>query len=196
MTSNNGNHGINAAQAENSSNTNPYRPAVDAALLSNCLLTMNSICKSFGPTRALNSVSLSVQSGEVLALIGENGAGKSTLLKILSGAHRADAGTMSIDKKPYRPRGPQDARAAGVAMIYQELNLAPDLSVEDNLLLGHSNVGVGFLFRSRQRERVQEALNMVGLNSLSPSAIVGEHHSQRRQKYKTRRRWRAAHRGR
>ncbi|MAI69729.1 MAG: sugar ABC transporter [Rhodopirellula sp.] len=135
---------------------------------------MNSICKSFGPTRALNSVSLSVQSGEVLALIGENGAGKSTLLKILSGAHRADAGTMSIDKKPYRPRGPQDARAAGVAMIYQELNLAPDLSVEDNLLLGHSNVGAGFLFRSKQRDRVQEALNMVGLNSLSPSAIVGE----------------------
>ena len=59
-------------------------------------------------------------------------------------------------------------------MIYQELNLAPDLSVEDNLLLGHSNVGAGFLFRSKQRERVQEALNMVGLNSLSPTAIVGE----------------------
>ncbi|MGB1817922.1 MAG: ATP-binding cassette domain-containing protein, partial [Rubripirellula sp.] len=108
------------------------------------------------------------------ALIGENGAGKSTLLKVLSGAHRADAGTMSINNKPYRPRGPQDARAAGVAMIYQELNLAPDLSVEDNLLLGHSNVGAGFLFRSRQRERVQEALNMVGLNLLSPTAIVGE----------------------
>lgn len=174
MMSNNENAGISAAQAENSSNTPPYRPPVDAALLSGCLLTMNSICKSFGPTRALNSVSLSVQSGEVLALIGENGAGKSTLLKVLSGAHRADAGTMSIDNKPYRPRGPQDARAAGVAMIYQELNLAPDLSVEDNLLLGHSNVGAGFLFRSRQREQVQEALNMVGLNSLSPTASVGE----------------------
>ena len=84
---------------------------------------MSSISKSFGPTQALSSVSLAVQSGEVLALIGENGAGKSTLLKVLSGAHRPDSGTMSIENQPYRPRGPQDARAAGVAMIYQELNL-------------------------------------------------------------------------
>ena len=141
---------------------------------SSCLLTMSSISKSFGPTQALSSVSLAVQSGEVLALIGENGAGKSTLLKVLSGAHRPDSGTMSIENQPYRPRGPQDARAAGVAMIYQELNLAPDLSVEDNLLLGHRNIGAGFLVRSRQREQVQEALNMVGLSTLSPTANVGQ----------------------
>ena len=174
MTSNNANHGVSADQADNNRYLSAYRLPVDAALSSGCSLTMNSICKSFGPTHALTSVSLSIQSGEVLALIGENGAGKSTLLKVLSGAHRADAGTMSINNKPYRPRGPQDARAAGVAMIYQELNLAPDLSVEDNLLLGHPNVGAGFLFRSKQRERVQEALNMVGLDTLSPTAIVGE----------------------
>lgn len=174
MMSNNANHDSGAGPADNG-RFNPYQPTVvDASFRSNCLLTMTSISKSFGPTRALKSVSLSIQSGEVLALIGENGAGKSTLLKVLSGAHRADAGTMSIDNRPYRPRGPQDARAAGVAMIYQELNLAPDLSVEDNLLLGHSSVGGGFLFRSKQRERVHEALNMVGLNSLSPTAIVGE----------------------
>lgn len=174
MTSNKVNQRVGNEQGEHKSHWTAYQPPTDVSLASKCLLTMNSISKSFGPTRALKSVSLSIQSGEVLALIGENGAGKSTLLKVLSGAHRADAGTMSINNKPYRPRGPQDARAAGVAMIYQELNLAPDLSVEDNLLLGHSNVGAGFLFRSRQRERVQEALNMVGLNLLSPTAIVGE----------------------
>jgi ribose transport system ATP-binding protein len=174
MTSNKVNQRVGNERGEHKSHWTANQRPTDVSLASKCLLTMNSISKSFGPTRALKSVSLSIQSGEVLALIGENGAGKSTLLKVLSGAHRADAGTMSINNKPYRPRGPQDARAAGVAMIYQELNLAPDLSVEDNLLLGHSNVGAGFLFRSRQRERVQEALNMVGLNLLSPTAIVGE----------------------
>ena len=112
MTSNDANHGVSAAQADNNRYLTACRPPVDAALSSGCLLTMNSICKSFGPTHALNSVSLAIQSGEVLALIGENGAGKSTLLKVLSGAHRADAGTMSINNKPYRPRGPPAALAS------------------------------------------------------------------------------------
>ena len=170
-------HEMSSQESEQTESKHPIsanQMRVDPSLRFSCLLTVDAISKSFGPTQALNSVSLSVQSGEVLALIGENGAGKSTLLKVLSGAHRADSGKMSIENRSYRPRGPKDARAAGVAMIYQELNLAPDLSVEDNLLLGHSNIGAGFLFRSKQRQRVQDALNLVGLNSLSPTAIVGE----------------------
>src|SRR6187551_2649894 len=99
------------------------------------LLTMESVSKSFGPTRALKHVSLEANAGEALALIGENGAGKSTLMKILSGAILPDAGELSLDGKPFLPQSPIDARRAGVAMIYQELNLAPDLSVEDNILL-------------------------------------------------------------
>ena len=174
MTSNREIHSGEAESNQSRQGNFFYRPPREKSVRSGCLLTMSSISKSFGPTQALNSVSLAVQSGEVLALIGENGAGKSTLLKVLSGAHRADSGTMSIENRPYRPKGPQDARAAGVAMIYQELNLAPDLSVEDNLLLGHRNIGAGFLFRSKQRQQVQAALNLVGLNSLSPTANVGE----------------------
>ncbi|MFK8113918.1 MAG: sugar ABC transporter ATP-binding protein [Rubripirellula sp.] len=138
------------------------------------LLEVSGISKRFGPTQALRDVSLSVQAGEVLALIGENGAGKSTLLKVLSGAHRSDSGSMSIDGSSFCPKGPSDARRSGVAMIYQELNLAPDLSVEDNILLGHPGVGAGLLFRSVQRTIVRQALESVGLHDLLPSAIVGE----------------------
>ena len=138
------------------------------------ILEVNRICKAFGPTKALRGVDLKVRAGEVLALIGENGAGKSTLLKILSGAHRADSGQMTIGDRPFRPAGPSDTRQSGVAMIYQELNLAPELSVEDNLLLGDRGHGGGLLIRKRQRPKVREALETVGLGGLSPTAIVGE----------------------
>lgn len=140
----------------------------------NPLLEVRGISKRFGPTLALADVSLAVHAGQVLALIGENGAGKSTLLKVLSGAHRADSGDMRMEGEAFRPKGPSDARRKGVAMIYQELNLAPDLSVEDNVLLGQSGSGGGLLFRSKQRAVVEEALANVGLESLSPHAIVGE----------------------
>jgi len=138
------------------------------------ILEVTGICKRFGPTRALTDVSLSLDSGQVLALIGENGAGKSTLLKVLSGAHRADAGRLQIAGRSYDPGGPHDARLRGVAMIYQELNLAPDLSVEDNILLGHAGTGGGLLIRSSQRQKVREALDSVGLSTLNPKANVGE----------------------
>ncbi|MCL4108173.1 UNVERIFIED_CONTAM: hypothetical protein GTU68_066096 [Idotea baltica] len=138
------------------------------------LLEVAGVSKRFGPTRALTDVSLTIRAGEVLALIGENGAGKSTLLKTLSGAHRSDTGSMMISGKPFRPKGPSEARRGGVAMIYQELNLAPDLSVEDNILLGHKGTGGGLLLRSAQRKLVQDTLDNVGLTDLSPKAIVGE----------------------
>src|SRR6185503_19052847 len=95
-------------------------------------LRMTGVHKRFGATVALAGVDLSVNPGEVLALVGENGAGKSTLMKVLSGAHQPDAGTMTLDGAPYRPRGPLDARRAGVCMIYQELSLARHLSVAEN----------------------------------------------------------------
>ncbi len=142
--------------------------------MENVLLHMQGISKRFGPTRALDEVSLTVHAGRVLALIGENGAGKSTLLKTLSGAHLADSGSMEIDGQPFQPHGPSDALARGVAMIYQELNLAPDLSVEDNVLLGQSGTGGGLLFRARQRDRVRHALDTVGLSHLDPRSVVGQ----------------------
>jgi ribose transport system ATP-binding protein len=99
-------------------------------------LSMRAIEKRFGQTRALTGVDLCVAPGEVHALLGENGAGKSTLMRILAGALALDAGTLELDGRPYAPRGPEDARAAGVAMIHQELALAPHLTVAENVCLG------------------------------------------------------------
>src|SRR6476660_7941943 len=99
-------------------------------------LRMQGVGKRFGATIALAGVDLTVDAGQVLALVGENGAGKSTLMKVLSGAHLPDAGEMSLDGQPYRPRNQLDARRAGVAMIYQELSLAQHLSVAESIVLG------------------------------------------------------------
>src|SRR5438128_298673 len=93
-------------------------------------LSVEGIQKRFGSTPALCGVSLELRPGEVYALVGESGAGKPTLRIILSGAIAPDAGSMTLDGKPYRPRGPQDARRQGVSMVYQELTLAAHLDVQ------------------------------------------------------------------
>ena len=126
------------------------------------VLSMVNVSKRFGATHALRDVNLEACAGEVLALIGENGAGKSTLMKVLSGAHVADDGQMTLLGHPYAPRGPQQARSAGVAMIYQELNLAPHLSVEDNILLGREQSRCGLLDRRAGREIARHALGRLG----------------------------------
>jgi len=137
------------------------------------LLQMRDIEKRFGATIALHGVSLTASSGEVLALVGENGAGKSTLMKVLSGAYQADAGEMLLAGRPYRPRNPHDARVAGVAMIYQELSLAPHLSVAENVLLGMEPVRYGLIQRGELRRRTKEALQQLGHPEISPETRVG-----------------------
>ena len=123
---------------------------------------MTAISKRFGATRALDGVSLELRAGEVLALIGENGAGKSTLMNVLSGAHSPNDGGMELAGQNYAPRGPHDARRAGIAMIYQELNLAPDLSVEENIMLGQERSRWGVLDRASQRRLAGTALARLG----------------------------------
>ncbi len=101
------------------------------------ILEMQGISKTFGANRALKDVSLAVRPGEIHALMGENGAGKSTLMKILSGAYQADpGGQIRIDGSPVVIDGPLAARELGVSVIYQELTLAPNLSVGENIFLG------------------------------------------------------------
>jgi ribose transport system ATP-binding protein len=133
-------------------------------------LTVTAIAKSFGATKALVGVDLSVNAGECLALIGENGAGKSTLMKVLTGAHRADGGTMLLDDQPYDPSGPLDARARGVAIVYQELTLAGHLSVAENILLGNQPRRFGLIDRRRQHAIARAALDQLGLSHLNLDA--------------------------
>ena len=138
------------------------------------LLAMRGVEKSFGPTRALRGVSLEVRAGEVVALLGENGAGKSTLIKVLSGAHGSDAGAMELSGASYAPAGPQAARRAGVATIYQELTIAPELSIEDNVWLGRERSRRGLLARGEQRAAVRAALERLGHAELDPRRLAGE----------------------
>jgi len=119
-------------------------------------------------------VSLDVVPGEVHALIGENGAGKSTLMKILSGAHRADGGSMELGGADYAPADPHDARLKGVAMIYQELNLALHLSAAENIILGAESPRFGWVDRSAARERARAALAQLGHGNLELGRLAGD----------------------
>src|SRR5271167_3547277 len=108
------------------------------------LLEVRNLEKTFPGVRALSGVSFDVQAGEAHALLGENGAGKSTLIKIVSGVYQPDAGDILIDGRATRFASPEDAKRAGVATIYQELLLFPELTVAENIFLGHApRAGMG-----------------------------------------------------
>ena len=136
-------------------------------------LRMTDVQKSFGATRALKNVSFEVAAGEAHALIGENGAGKSTLMKVLSGACRPDGGRIELEGKPFVPASPLHARQCGIAMIYQELNLAPHLSVEENILLGEEPSSLGWLHRSRRRQLARAALAELHHENIPLGGLVG-----------------------
>ena len=135
-------------------------------------LIMRDIHKSFGATIALAGVNFSVAAGEIHALVGENGAGKSTLMKILSGALSPDAGVILLAGEPFNPENPLQARQAGVVMIYQELSLAPHLTVEENINLGVEPRYWGILDRKRIRASAVKALETLGHPEIKPEQTV------------------------
>src|SRR4051795_227492 len=126
------------------------------------LLTMRGIVKQFPGVRALDGVDLDVAPGEVHCLLGQNGAGKSTLIKVLAGAHRPDAGEITFDAQPVSFGSPQAADQAGIATIYQELDLVPGLSVAENVVLGHEPARLGFTRPRDAEERARELLRRLG----------------------------------
>jgi ribose transport system ATP-binding protein len=129
-------------------------------------VTMQGIGKSFGPVQVLDGINFSVAGGEIHALVGENGAGKSTLMKILSGAHSADSGTISIDGEAVTIRSTREAEALGIAIIHQELNMIPQLSVMDNLFLGREPNRFGVIKRRRMHDESASWLSRVGAGQI------------------------------
>jgi len=125
------------------------------------ILSTDGIAKRFGAIAALKNISFGLAEGEIRALCGENGAGKSTFVKILTGVYRADSGSIRVNGVPQDIRSPQQAQSLGLALVAQELSLAPHLSVLDNIWLG--NARVPLLHRRRDlREEAQRALAMLG----------------------------------
>ena len=136
-------------------------------------LEMRGISKTFPGVKALNGVQVKAYAGEVLALMGENGAGKSTLMKILSGAYQADpGGEILIDGKPVQARDPIAAKRNGIAIIYQELSLAPNLTVAENIHLGDELRKGAFVDRAGMIENSKGALERLGA-PFGPSTVVG-----------------------
>ncbi len=136
------------------------------------LLQMRDIGKSFPGVKALEGVSLSVREGQVHALLGENGAGKSTLIKILSGAYTRDEGEIRFDGKPVDIRTPADAERLGISTIYQEFNLTPNMTIAENIFLGHLPTRVGRIDWGAVRTRSRELLASLDVD-LDPDTMTG-----------------------
>ncbi|QLH26993.1 sugar ABC transporter ATP-binding protein [Streptomyces sp. Rer75] len=132
---------------------------------------MEGVRKTFPGVVALDGVDFDLRRGEVHVLLGENGAGKSTLIKMLSGAHRPDGGRVLVDGSPVRIQGAQDAERLGIATIYQEFNLVPDLSVAENIFLGRQPRRFGVVNRTKMDERAAELLARVGVD-VSPRTRI------------------------
>lgn len=127
------------------------------------LLRMEGIKKAFPGVRALGGVDLEAFSGQVLALLGENGAGKSTLIKVLAGAHSQDSGTIRIDNQRVEFPNPLAAQLAGIAVIYQEFNLVPQLTARENIFLGSEQSNVGFVHHRNENRRARELFDRIGV---------------------------------
>jgi ABC-type sugar transport system ATPase subunit len=130
------------------------------------LLELRGIRKRFGGVKALDAVNFDLHAGEIHALLGINGAGKSTLIKVLGGIHRPDAGTILLDDRPVLIRDVPDADRSGIRIIHQELSLAPDLSVAENLFLGREPVRFGLIDRRRMIRDAQALVRTLGLDEI------------------------------
>jgi len=138
------------------------------------LLQLSGIKKHFGATIALAGVDLSITPGEVHALVGENGAGKSTLMKVLAGIHQPDAGELTLEGQRFAPRGPSDARNAGIMMVNQELAIAPHLTVAGNIMLGAEPTRGPLLNQAEINRRSTEALTELGRPDIALDTPAGQ----------------------
>ncbi|MCZ4094444.1 sugar ABC transporter ATP-binding protein [Sinorhizobium psoraleae] len=145
------------------------------------LFRMEGVSKRYGGVRALENAELDVESGHIHAILGENGAGKSTLIKIMAGVVAPDEGRMLLDGRDVVFRSPAAASAAGIACVFQELSLVPDLSVADNIAISNPPCRFGMIDRQAQRALAEEALARAGAEDIHPRAAVKDLPLSRRQ---------------
>lgn len=138
------------------------------------VISMSGIRMHFGQVKSLDDVAFRLVPGEVHALMGENGAGKSTLIKVLTGVYKATSGRIHLDGAPVSFTGPGDAQAHGVSTVYQEVNLCPNLSVAENILLGREPRRFGAIDGAATRRRAAQLLTDMGLD-IDPGSTLDEH---------------------
>lgn len=129
------------------------------------VLEFRNISKRFPGVLALNGISFGIRRGTTHVLVGENGAGKSTLLKVINGIHKPDTGEVLLDGEKFAGNGPMDALKAGIAMIYQELNIIPEMTVLENMYLGREIMHNGFMDKKAMYKKAREFLDAQGLQS-------------------------------
>lgn len=129
----------------------------------NDIVVMKGICKSFPGVQALENVDFSLKAGEIHALIGENGAGKSTLIKVLTGVDQPDSGSIMVDQQMQSIRSPQHAQSLGISTVYQEVNLCPQLTIAENILIGRQPMkwwGIDWKTMNKQAKQILQKLEI------------------------------------
>ena len=138
------------------------------------IIALRDASKSYGAVRAVREATIALRPGEVRALVGENGAGKSTIVRLLAGVTRPDTGSVAVDGEPADFHGPADARDAGIAVIYQEPTVFPDLSVAENVMMGRQPLsGARRIDRRALRDQVQGLLDRLGVRLDADQPVHG-----------------------
>lgn len=145
------------------------------------LFQLEQVSKRYGGVQALDKADLTVEAGRIHAILGENGAGKSTLIKIMAGVVMPDEGRMLMNGEEMSFASPAAAGGQGVACIFQELSLIPDLSVADNIVITNPPKRFGLIDRRKQRQISMDALARAGAKDIHPAALVGDLPLSRRQ---------------
>lgn len=137
------------------------------------VLSLKNVSKAFGAVRALQGMNLTVRRGRVHTLLGENGAGKSTLMKILAGVHQADSGEMRFNDAPFAPKNPREAASRGLSIVFQELSLANNLTVAQNIFANHEPSRMGFIDDRKMTQQANALITELGL-PIEAQCKVGE----------------------
>src|SRR3954447_330817 len=128
------------------------------------LVTLKGIAKAFPGVVALEGVDFALRKGEIHALMGENGAGKSTLIKILTGVEHPDKGAIELDGKPVQVRSPQHSQELGISTVYQEVNLCTNITVAENIMLGHEPRRFGSIHWKKMNDLARQAIKRLGID--------------------------------